>query len=133
MNLWWTWNVTVRNIFNLPWTTYRYLIEGISQRKFCAVVFSSFWMPYNPAPILMSKEVLLMPRLQRRLFTMNYLQKNNGGSPFWRNCFMLGEGLVSSLDWSTGSWYDDQGHLQQLKNSHGGGCFPLGIQVSSSH
>ena len=26
-----SWNVTVRNIFNVPWTTHRYLIEGISQ------------------------------------------------------------------------------------------------------
>ena len=25
-----SWNVTIRNIFNLPWTTHRYLIEGVS-------------------------------------------------------------------------------------------------------
>ena len=25
-----SWNVTVRNVFNLPWTTHRYLIEGVS-------------------------------------------------------------------------------------------------------
>ena len=25
-----TWNVTVRNIFKLPWTTHRYLIEAVS-------------------------------------------------------------------------------------------------------
>ena len=26
-----TWNVTVRNVFNLPRTTHRYLIEGVSE------------------------------------------------------------------------------------------------------
>lgn len=25
-----SWNVTVRNVYNIPWTTHRYLIEGVS-------------------------------------------------------------------------------------------------------
>ena len=28
-----SWNVTIRNVFNLPWTTHRYLIETVSNTK----------------------------------------------------------------------------------------------------
>lgn len=41
-----SWNVTVRNVFNLPWDTHRYLIETVSKSTHPKVMMCSRYMKF---------------------------------------------------------------------------------------